>query len=40
MDEAAENFRKAMVQPGAPWIIEHVDITCDHCEIEPIVGER
>lgn len=23
-----------------PWQIVHLDITCDGCEVEPIVGER
>eukprot|EP00959_Pyramimonas_sp_CCMP1952_P413829 8670906-Pyramimonas_sp.AAC.1 len=25
---------------GSPWVVEHVDLTCDSCEIEPIVGSR
>lgn len=36
----AESFRKAMLEPSDWWNIEHVDITCDSCEAEPIVGQR
>ena len=40
MAAAKESFRAAMVRADAPWVVEHVDLTCDHCEREPIVGDR
>lgn len=32
--------REAMRHDSPFWRVEHVDITCDGCECEPIIGKR
>ena len=32
--------RAALRQDNPLWQIQHIDITCDGCEVEPIVGHR
>lgn len=35
-----EAFREALRQESDIWEIRHIDITCDGCDREPIVGSR
>ncbi|KAL6768341.1 hypothetical protein ACKKBF_B38755 [Auxenochlorella protothecoides x Auxenochlorella symbiontica] len=41
-DDAFSAVRAALanVSDSSPWDIHHIDITCDGCEVEPIVGNR
>eukprot|EP00240_Pyramimonas_obovata_P011856 CAMPEP_0118954396 /NCGR_PEP_ID=MMETSP1169-20130426/58179_1 /TAXON_ID=36882 /ORGANISM="Pyramimonas obovata, Strain CCMP722" /LENGTH=125 /DNA_ID=CAMNT_0006902023 /DNA_START=30 /DNA_END=404 /DNA_ORIENTATION=+ len=38
--EVVKQALRAAEEGGAPWVVEHVDVTCDSCEIEPILGSR
>lgn len=39
-DDRFAAVRAALREDGRLWRIEHCDITCDGCEVEPIIGHR
>jgi hypothetical protein len=32
--------RESLRREASSWVVHHVDITCDGCELEPILGSR